>query len=127
MVEPWMRTIILILKIWTKKSNNPYIDTISLYGYVLLVIYYFVNGLKDGVSPFSASTLWYTHDVVSIRSIGGLLSEEHKGLIQYIVEEGGAVNGGHTCTPGSKKDEDLGSHSNLKLALIRVGFFDLWS
>ncbi|EGG07567.1 uncharacterized protein MELLADRAFT_85381 [Melampsora larici-populina 98AG31] len=52
MVEPWMRTIILILKIWRKKSNNPYIDTISLYGYVLLVIYYFVNGLKDGVSPY---------------------------------------------------------------------------
>ncbi|KAH9821213.1 hypothetical protein DFH28DRAFT_1079273 [Melampsora americana] len=148
MVDPRMRTIVLFLKVWTKRRriNDPYLGTLSSYGYVLLVIYYLVNSRKDPVLPnlqqlppprpsppeelihdghsiyffddldalprywtgtnrenvgellidffrFFASTFRYTHDVISIRSIGGLLSKEHKGWMQDIIEEGGAVNG----------------------------------
>ncbi|EGF99944.1 uncharacterized protein MELLADRAFT_112216 [Melampsora larici-populina 98AG31] len=157
MVDPRMRTIVLFLKVWTKRRriNDPYLGTLSSYGYVLLVIYYLVNGRKDAVLPnlqqlppprpsppeelihdghsiyffddldalprywtgtnrenvgellidffrFFASTFRYTHDVVSIRSIGGLLSKEHKGWMQDIIEEGGAVNGGRS--PYAKVD-----------------------
>ncbi|EGG04410.1 uncharacterized protein MELLADRAFT_88776 [Melampsora larici-populina 98AG31] len=53
-VDPWMRTIVLFLKVWTKRRriNNPYLGTLSSYGYVLLVIYYLVNGRKEAVLPY---------------------------------------------------------------------------
>lgn len=48
MVDNRLRTIVLFLKVWTKrrKINDPYRGTLSSYGYVLLVIW-FLQSIKD--------------------------------------------------------------------------------
>ncbi|KAF8335781.1 uncharacterized protein EI90DRAFT_2992843, partial [Cantharellus anzutake] len=48
-----VRTIVLFLKVWTKrrKINSPYCGTLSSYGYVLLVIYFLVHVKNPPVLP----------------------------------------------------------------------------
>ncbi|KAF9516649.1 hypothetical protein BS47DRAFT_1483802 [Hydnum rufescens UP504] len=48
-----VRTIVLFLKVWTKrrKINSPYRGTLSSYGYVLLVIYFLVHVKNPPVLP----------------------------------------------------------------------------
>ncbi|KNZ62549.1 hypothetical protein VP01_1256g5 [Puccinia sorghi] len=149
MVDPRMRTMVLFLKVWSKRRriNDPYLGTLSSYGYVLLVIYYLVNGRKAPVLPnlqqlppprvtspeesvyeghdiyffddldalprfwvgmnrenvgellieffrFFSSSFRYTHDVISVRTPGGLLSKESKGWMHDIIEESKDGRGG---------------------------------
>ncbi|GAA5966982.1 hypothetical protein JCM3765_004421 [Sporobolomyces pararoseus] len=53
MVDPRLRTLVLFLKVWTKrrKINNPYRGTLSSYGYVLLVIHFLSHVIKPRVVP----------------------------------------------------------------------------
>ncbi|KAF9449070.1 hypothetical protein P691DRAFT_813166 [Macrolepiota fuliginosa MF-IS2] len=48
-----VRTLVLFLKIWSKrrKINSPYTGTLSSYGYVLLVIYFLVHVKNPPVLP----------------------------------------------------------------------------
>ncbi|KAJ7430186.1 hypothetical protein FB451DRAFT_1325416 [Mycena latifolia] len=48
-----VRTMVLILKVWSKrrKINSPYKGTLSSYGYVLLVIYFLVHVKNPPVLP----------------------------------------------------------------------------
>ncbi|KAF8316434.1 PAP/OAS1 substrate-binding domain-containing protein, partial [Clavulina sp. PMI_390] len=48
-----VRTMVLFLKVWTKrrKINSPYRGTLSSYGYVLLVIYFLVHVKNPPVLP----------------------------------------------------------------------------
>jgi len=54
LVDSRLRTMVLFIKVWTKrrKINNPYVGTLSSYGYVLMVIYYLAHVCKDPVLPF---------------------------------------------------------------------------
>ncbi|GAA5938480.1 hypothetical protein JCM1841_006107 [Sporobolomyces salmonicolor] len=53
MVDPRLRTLVLFLKVWTKrrKINNPYRGTLSSYGYVLLVIHFLAHVKQPPVLP----------------------------------------------------------------------------
>ncbi|SGY55378.1 BQ5605_C006g04012 [Microbotryum silenes-dioicae] len=53
MIDPRLRTIVLFLKVWTKrrKINNPYRGTLSSYGYVLLVIHFLTHVKSPPVLP----------------------------------------------------------------------------
>ncbi|KAI6118140.1 hypothetical protein F5141DRAFT_1212032 [Pisolithus sp. B1] len=54
MIDPHrVRTIVLFLKVWSKrrKINSPYHGTLSSYGYVLLVIYFLVHVKNPPVLP----------------------------------------------------------------------------
>ncbi|KAH9964898.1 hypothetical protein BC827DRAFT_1153839 [Russula dissimulans] len=54
MIDPTrVRTLVLFLKIWSKrrKINSPYKGTLSSYGYVLLVIYFLVHVKNPPVLP----------------------------------------------------------------------------
>jgi len=53
MVDPRLRTLVLFLKVWTKrrKINNPYRGTLSSYGYVLLVIHFLSHVKQPRVVP----------------------------------------------------------------------------
>ncbi|GAA6007389.1 hypothetical protein JCM11491_004145 [Sporobolomyces phaffii] len=53
MVDPRLRTLVLFLKVWTKrrKINNPYRGTLSSYGYVLLVIHFLCHVKQPPVVP----------------------------------------------------------------------------
>ncbi|GAA6060895.1 hypothetical protein JCM10212_000178 [Sporobolomyces blumeae] len=53
MVDPRLRTLVLFLKVWTKrrKINNPYRGTLSSYGYVLLVIHFLAHVKQPPVVP----------------------------------------------------------------------------
>ncbi|KAF8638414.1 hypothetical protein AX17_002221 [Amanita inopinata Kibby_2008] len=54
MIDPTrIRTIVLFLKVWSKrrKINSPYKGTLSSYGYVLLVIYFLVHVKNPPVLP----------------------------------------------------------------------------
>ncbi|GAA5903222.1 uncharacterized protein JCM6883_002733 [Sporobolomyces salmoneus] len=53
MVDPRLRTLVLFLKVWTKrrKINNPYRGTLSSYGYVLLVIHFLSHVKQPPVVP----------------------------------------------------------------------------
>ncbi|KZT64835.1 hypothetical protein DAEQUDRAFT_698077 [Daedalea quercina L-15889] len=50
---PRVRTMVLFLKVWSKrrKINSPYTGTLSSYGYVLLVIYFLVHVKSPPVLP----------------------------------------------------------------------------
>ncbi|OBZ74431.1 Poly(A) RNA polymerase protein cid1 [Grifola frondosa] len=50
---PRVRTMVLFLKVWSKrrKINSPYKGTLSSYGYVLLVIYFLVHVKNPPVLP----------------------------------------------------------------------------
>ncbi|KAH9834392.1 uncharacterized protein C8Q71DRAFT_139441 [Rhodofomes roseus] len=50
---PRVRTMVLFLKVWSKrrKINSPYKGTLSSYGYVLLVIYFLVHVKSPPVLP----------------------------------------------------------------------------
>ncbi|GAA6037661.1 hypothetical protein JCM8097_002272 [Rhodosporidiobolus ruineniae] len=53
MVDSRLRTLVLFLKVWTKrrKINNPYRGTLSSYGYVLLVIHFLEHVKQPPVLP----------------------------------------------------------------------------
>ncbi|GAA5869472.1 hypothetical protein JCM8547_001499 [Rhodosporidiobolus lusitaniae] len=53
MVDSRLRTLVLFLKVWTKrrKVNNPYRGTLSSYGYVLLVIHFLAHVKQPAVLP----------------------------------------------------------------------------
>ncbi|KIY65738.1 hypothetical protein CYLTODRAFT_412395 [Cylindrobasidium torrendii FP15055 ss-10] len=54
MIDPTrVRTLVLFLKVWSKrrKINSPYTGTLSSYGYVLLVIYFLVHVKNPPVLP----------------------------------------------------------------------------
>ncbi|GAA6058152.1 hypothetical protein JCM3770_001951 [Rhodotorula araucariae] len=53
MVDSRLRTLVLFLKVWTKrrKINNPYRGTLSSYGYVLLVIHFLAHVKQPPVLP----------------------------------------------------------------------------
>ncbi len=54
MVDPTrLRTLVLFLKVWTKrrKLNSPYMGTLSSYGYTLLVLYFLTHVKKPAVLP----------------------------------------------------------------------------
>ncbi|KAJ2932016.1 hypothetical protein H1R20_g5082, partial [Candolleomyces eurysporus] len=54
MIDPTrVRTIVLFLKVWSKrrKINSPYKGTLSSYGYVLLVIYFLVHVKNPPILP----------------------------------------------------------------------------
>ncbi|KDN37926.1 hypothetical protein K437DRAFT_31654 [Tilletiaria anomala UBC 951] len=50
---PRLRTMVLFLKVWTKrrKLNSPYTGTLSSYGYTLLALYYLTHVKKPPVLP----------------------------------------------------------------------------
>lgn len=50
---PRLRTLVLFLKVWTKrrKLNSPYMGTLSSYGYTLLVLYYLCHVKRPAVLP----------------------------------------------------------------------------
>ncbi|KAL8291391.1 hypothetical protein RQP46_002369 [Phenoliferia psychrophenolica] len=52
-VDPRLKTMVLFLKVWTKKRqiNNPYRGTLSSYGYVLLVIHFLTHVKSPAVLP----------------------------------------------------------------------------
>nr|CRX79198.1 hypothetical protein ls5931a1_00014 [Leucosporidium scottii] len=53
MVDTRLRTLVLFLKVWTKrrKINNPYRGTLSSYGFVLLVIHFLAQVKQPPVLP----------------------------------------------------------------------------
>ncbi|BGP03296.1 hypothetical protein NBRC10513v2_007026 [Rhodotorula toruloides] len=53
MVDARLRTLVLFLKVWTKrrKINNPYRGTLSSYGYVLLVIHFLAHVKQPPILP----------------------------------------------------------------------------
>ncbi|GAA6005322.1 uncharacterized protein JCM10292_005381 [Rhodotorula paludigena] len=53
MVDSRLRTLVLFLKVWTKrrKINNPYRGTLSSYGYVLLVIHFLAHVKQPPILP----------------------------------------------------------------------------
>lgn len=53
MIDSRLRTLVLFLKVWTKrrKINNPYRGTLSSYGYVLLVIHFLVHVKQPPLLP----------------------------------------------------------------------------
>ncbi|PWN21173.1 hypothetical protein BCV69DRAFT_282664 [Microstroma glucosiphilum] len=50
---PRLRTLVLFLKVWTKrrKLNSPYTGTLSSYGYTLLVLFYLTHVKRPAVLP----------------------------------------------------------------------------
>lgn len=50
---PRLRTLVLFLKVWTKrrKLNSPYMGTLSSYGYTLLVLYFLCHVKRPAVLP----------------------------------------------------------------------------
>ncbi|KAI5475708.1 poly(U) polymerase CID1, partial [Pseudohyphozyma bogoriensis] len=52
-IDPRVRTMVLFLKVWTKRRqiNSPYRGTLSSYGYVLLVIHFLVHVKNPPVLP----------------------------------------------------------------------------
>lgn len=50
---PRLRTLVLFLKVWTKrrKLNSPYTGTLSSYGYTLLVLFYLIHVKRPPVLP----------------------------------------------------------------------------
>ncbi|GAA5888496.1 hypothetical protein JCM6882_008643, partial [Rhodosporidiobolus microsporus] len=53
LVDTRLRTLVLFLKVWTKrrKINNPYRGTLSSYGYVLLVIHFLASVKQPAILP----------------------------------------------------------------------------
>lgn len=54
MIDPArLRTLVLFLKVWTKrrKLNSPYTGTLSSYGYTLLVLFYLIHVRRPNVLP----------------------------------------------------------------------------
>ena len=53
MIDPRLRIIVLLIKVWAKKRNlnNPYRGTLSSYGYVLLVIHFLSQVVKPPILP----------------------------------------------------------------------------
>lgn len=49
------------VKVWTKrrKINNPYVGTLSSYGYVLMVIYYLTHIVRPPVLPFVSGVFFF--------------------------------------------------------------------
>ncbi|KAI8452376.1 hypothetical protein BY996DRAFT_4584636 [Phakopsora pachyrhizi] len=182
MVDPRMRTMVLFLKVWTKrrKINDPYLGTLSSYGYVLMVIYYLVNGRKAAVLPnlqqlppprmtppeelvyeghdiyffddldalprywtgvncenvgellidffrFFSNSFRYNHDVISVRSPGGLLSKESKGWINDFIEEGKDGRGGYTKVDLNRLciEDPFQVNYNVARTVTRDGLFTI--
>ncbi|CAO1632277.1 unnamed protein product [Sympodiomycopsis kandeliae] len=50
---PRLRTLVLFLKVWTKrrKLNSPYMGTLSSYGYTLLVLFFLMHCKRPSVLP----------------------------------------------------------------------------
>ncbi|EFP78921.2 uncharacterized protein PGTG_04877 [Puccinia graminis f. sp. tritici CRL 75-36-700-3] len=182
MVDPRMRTMVLFLKVWSKRRriNDPYLGTLSSYGYVLMVIYYLVNGRKAPVLPnlqqlppprvtppedtvyeghdiyffddldalprfwvgmnrenvgellieffrFFSSSFRYTHDVISVRTPGGLLSKESKGWMHDIIEESKDGRGGFLKIDLNRLciEDPFQTNYNVARTVTRDGLFTI--
>ncbi|POW04390.1 hypothetical protein PSTT_10418 [Puccinia striiformis] len=182
MVDPRMRTMVLFLKVWSKRRriNDPYLGTLSSYGYVLMVIYYLVNGRKAPVLPnlqqlppprvtppeesvyeghdiyffddldalprfwagmnrenvgellieffrFFSATFRYQHDVISVRTPGGLLSKESKGWLKDIIEEGKEGRGGFSKIDLNRLciEDPFQTDYNVARTVTRDGLFTI--
>ncbi|WAR59912.1 hypothetical protein PtB15_11B553 [Puccinia triticina] len=182
MVDPRMRTMVLFLKVWSKRRriNDPYLGTLSSYGYVLMVIYYLVNGRKAPVLPnlqqlppprvtppedtvyeghdiyffddldalprfwvgmnrenvgellieffrFFSSTFRYTHDVISVRTPGGLMSKESKGWMHDNIEESKDGRGGFLKIDLNRLciEDPFQTNYNVARTVTRDGLFTI--